>query len=121
MELDLSTGEPEVVAEGFQDIAVSVDGSRAAVLSRLDPTGQNGDGNAEVFLLDLAAGTYLQITDTLQASCGGLSPRSVRRTSTPGSTPTARRSPSSRTTTWTTAVPPRPMAACSSTTCRPTL
>ncbi len=75
VELDRASGGRTVVARDFVDASVSGDGSRVALLSREDPTGGNGDGNAEVFLLDVATGAFLQITDTLQASCSGLAPR----------------------------------------------
>jgi Tol biopolymer transport system component len=75
VELDRASGVQTVLASDFTDLAVSTDGSRAALLSRGDPTGGNGDGNAEIFLLDFETGAHLQITDTLQASCSGLAPR----------------------------------------------
>lgn len=64
-----ATGERTVVAQGFADAAVSADGTRVALLSAEDFTGGNGDGNEEVFLLDLATDTYVQITDTLEPVC----------------------------------------------------
>ena len=64
-----ATGEHTVVARDFTDAAVSADGSRVALLSAEDYTGGNGDGNVEVFLLDLATETYVQVTDTLEQVC----------------------------------------------------
>ena len=75
VELDRASGVRTVLARDFVDAAVSGDGTRVALLSRQDPTGGNGDGNAEIFLLDVLTGATLQVTDTLQASCSGLAPR----------------------------------------------
>lgn len=75
IELDRASGVRTVVARDFLAAAVSGDGSRVALLSRENPTGGNADGNAEVFLLDLETGLYLQITDTLAESCSGIAPR----------------------------------------------
>ncbi len=46
---------------------LAADGLRAAFISSCDHTGGNGDGNWEVFLWDLAAGTINQITDSSAA------------------------------------------------------
>ena len=62
--LDLATDERTVVARDFSDAAVSGDGSRVALVSDADFTGENADGNEEIFLLDLASETYAQVTDT---------------------------------------------------------
>lgn len=67
--LDRATGETTVLARDFHDVVVSADGTRAALTSQLDLTGGNGDGNTEVFLLDLATGTYVQVSDTLPVPC----------------------------------------------------
>jgi Tol biopolymer transport system component len=75
VELDRASGVQTVLAGNFADLAVSADGSSAALLSGANPTGGNGDGNEEVFLLDLGTGDFVQITDTLQAPCSGLAPR----------------------------------------------
>ncbi|HUP43295.1 MAG TPA: hypothetical protein VM599_08805, partial [Thermoanaerobaculia bacterium] len=64
-----NSGARTEIARGFADARVSGDGSRAALISRQDPTGGNPDGNGEVFLLDLADGTYTQLTDTVEAVC----------------------------------------------------
>lgn len=75
VELVRGSGVQTVLAQDFEDVAVSDDGSGAALLSIADPTGGNADGNGEIFHLDLGTGTYTQITDTLQAPCSGLAPR----------------------------------------------
>lgn len=67
--LEVASGERVELARGFADAAVSADGSRAALVTRADPTGGNPDGNLEVFLLDLATGGYVQITDTIDPPC----------------------------------------------------
>jgi hypothetical protein len=67
--LEVATGERTVVARNFADASVSGDGSRVALLAADDFTGGNGDGNEEIFLLDLASETYVQVTDTLEQDC----------------------------------------------------
>jgi uncharacterized repeat protein (TIGR01451 family) len=52
------------VGVGTQAIAISGDGSRAALMSTLDLTGQNADGNQEIFLYDRNTGKLTQISDT---------------------------------------------------------
>jgi Tol biopolymer transport system component len=44
--------------------AMSADGTRIAFLSNLDLTGQNADGNTEVFLYAAATKTFTQVTNT---------------------------------------------------------
>lgn len=44
--------------------AVNADGTRVAFVSDSDPTGQNADGNDEIFLLDTTTGAVTQITRT---------------------------------------------------------
>lgn len=44
--------------------ALSADGTRIAFLSNLDLTGQNADGNAEVFLYSATTGAFTQVTNT---------------------------------------------------------
>jgi len=43
---------------------ISADGARIAFASGCDLTGQNGDGNTELFAFDTAAGTLTQITNS---------------------------------------------------------
>ncbi|RZL39973.1 MAG: hypothetical protein EOP35_02255 [Rubrivivax sp.] len=45
--------------------SISGDGSRIAFSSSADLTGGNADGNYEVFVYDLLAGSFQQLTDTL--------------------------------------------------------
>lgn len=49
---------------------LSGDGTRIAFSSSADLTGANADGNTEVFVYDLLAGSFLQMTDTLGAFSG---------------------------------------------------
>ena len=48
--------------------AISGDGSRVAFISPTNPTGNNTDGNWEVFLFDVASGSTYQITRTQSQS-----------------------------------------------------
>lgn len=50
-----------------QAASLSGDGSRLAFGSSADLTGGNADGNTEIFVYDLLAGSFLQLTDTLGA------------------------------------------------------
>jgi len=52
---------------GAQGASLSGDGSRIAFSSSANLTGGNADGNTEVFVYDLLAGSFLQLTDTLGA------------------------------------------------------
>src|SRR5688572_19723535 len=54
-------------AAGPPDLALGInyDGTRVAFSSNIDVTGGNGDRNSEIFLLDVATGTFIQITDTV--------------------------------------------------------
>jgi len=54
-----------------QSASLSGDGSRIAFSSSADLTGANADGNTEVFVYDLLAGSFLQLTDTLGAFSSG--------------------------------------------------
>ncbi|MFG6433518.1 TolB family protein [Roseateles sp. LYH14W] len=54
-------------AGNAQAASVSGDGSRIAFGSSADLTGGNADGNTEIFVYDLLAGSFLQLTDTLGA------------------------------------------------------
>jgi Tol biopolymer transport system component len=47
---------------------ISADGSRVAFASPRNLTGQNADGNVEVFLFTVATGTLIQVTDTTTGS-----------------------------------------------------
>jgi Tol biopolymer transport system component len=60
-------------AGGAQAASLSGDGSRIAFGSSADLTGGNADGNTEIFVYDLLAGSFLQLTDTL----GGFSASAV--------------------------------------------
>jgi Tol biopolymer transport system component len=44
--------------------AISADGSKIAFVSNADFTGENADGNKEVFLFDVASGAFTQVTRT---------------------------------------------------------
>lgn len=46
-------------------VGLSADGSRIVFSSAADLTGGNADGNMEVFVYDLLAGSFQQLTDTL--------------------------------------------------------
>ncbi|MBL8279384.1 MAG: PD40 domain-containing protein [Pelomonas sp.] len=52
------------------DAGLSGDGTRIVFSSTQDITGHNADGNTEVFVYDLLAGSFLQLTDTLGAYSG---------------------------------------------------
>ena len=71
VELDVGSGvETELV--NFRPGAhsdVSTDGSTVALTASIDPLGTNADRNAEVFLLDVGTGAFLQITDTVDPPC----------------------------------------------------
>jgi hypothetical protein len=64
-----TSGEAILHARHVEDAAVSADGARAVLLTREDPTGGNPDASTEVFLLDVATGDFLQITDTTHVPC----------------------------------------------------
>ncbi|MDP6716581.1 MAG: hypothetical protein QF368_18420, partial [SAR202 cluster bacterium] len=44
--------------------AISADGSRIAFVSNADFTGENADGNKEIFLFNVASGVFTQVTRT---------------------------------------------------------
>lgn len=52
------------------DASLSGDGTRIVFSTSQDLTGHNADGNTEVFVYDLLAGSFLQVTDTLGAYSG---------------------------------------------------
>lgn len=54
-------------AGSTQAASLSGDGSRIAFGSSADLTGGNADGNTEIFVYDLLAGSFLQLTDTVGA------------------------------------------------------
>jgi Tol biopolymer transport system component len=54
-------------AGSAQGPSLSGDGSRIAFGSSANLTGGNADGNTEIFVYDLLAGSFLQLTDTLGA------------------------------------------------------
>jgi Tol biopolymer transport system component len=51
--------------------AMNDDGTRIAFRSTADLTGQNADGNTEIFLFDTATGVFTQVTRTLAAATVG--------------------------------------------------
>ena len=61
-----------VTTDGFEDFRLSLsgDGTRIGFESSRDLTGENADGNYEVFLYDAAAGTIMQVTVTTEAANG---------------------------------------------------
>ena len=66
--LDVSAGTTTTIVSeaGFQDLrpAISDDGTRLAFTSTRNLLGQNGDGNAELFLYDVATASLRQLTNT---------------------------------------------------------
>lgn len=61
----------DTVEGGNADPSISADGMRIAFASIANVTGQNADGNFEVFLYDTAAGTITQVTDTTEGGNAG--------------------------------------------------
>jgi len=67
---NLATGATKELAHGaIQDYDVATDGTIAALAARFDPTGDNPDGNAEIFVLDLTTGSIEQLTQTVDLPC----------------------------------------------------
>ena len=70
MAIDRATGTPTEILRGpILDADVATEGSIAALLATFDPTGDNPDGNAEIFILDLTTGDLEQFTETVDAAC----------------------------------------------------
>ena len=63
---DIVGGNNSNFANGFPDI--SADGTKVVFQSLHDHTGDNGDGNIEIFLYDTITSTMTQITDTMGGS-----------------------------------------------------
>ena len=59
----------ELLRGPILDVDVATEGSVAALLATFDPTGDNPDGNAEVFVLDLGTGDLEQLTQTVDEAC----------------------------------------------------
>ncbi len=65
--IDVTTGVSTTIASdpfGTFEAAINHDGSRVVFESELDLTGNNLDGNEEIFLFEVATSTFTQITDT---------------------------------------------------------
>jgi Tol biopolymer transport system component len=62
----LTTGDPS--APPNLALGINHDGTRIAFASSIDTTGENADGNPEIFLLDVSTGTFTQITKTVGSS-----------------------------------------------------
>ena len=70
MAIDRATGTPTEILRGpILDADVATEGSIAALLATFDPTGDNPDGNAEIFILDLTTGDLEQYTETIDEAC----------------------------------------------------
>jgi len=70
MVIDRASGTPTELARGpILAADVATEGSIAAVLATFDPTGDNPDGNAEIFILDLTTGALEQLTQTVDEAC----------------------------------------------------
>jgi hypothetical protein len=68
--IDRATGTPTELLRGpILDADVATEGSIAALLATFDPAGDNPDGNAEIFLLDLTTGDLEQYTQTVDEAC----------------------------------------------------
>jgi len=50
--------------------SINADGTRIAFVSDADLTGENPDGNREIFLFDTTTATFTQITDTTEFRAG---------------------------------------------------
>ncbi|OWY60578.1 hypothetical protein B7486_68425, partial [cyanobacterium TDX16] len=71
-----TTGTTTTLVDGedfVADLAITADGSQIAFASTGDLTGDNADGNEEIFLLDTADSTTTQLTDSSVAGSRGLS------------------------------------------------
>ncbi len=68
---EVTTGQTrEVIAEDVGASSMSGGGDRFTFLFAGDPTGQNPDGNTEIFVYHLAEDRFVQVTDSVAESCG---------------------------------------------------
>jgi hypothetical protein len=70
---ELSCGITEITfttGAGIDVPSINGDGTHIAFTSNRDLTGDNADGNFEIFLYDTESGTFTQVTDTTGGSTG---------------------------------------------------